>query len=163
MVCIDTDSPDFSSFTSPRLFSTHLPLLSLPKSVEDLGCKIIYLCRNTKDTFISFYHFTNRLRPKDKGENSLEDAFDKKGENSLEDAFDKFCRGLSFYGPFWDHVLGCMCAYKKVLIVIVQLADLTGELMRLAICRISDGEPEFAEKIRGFVREIYRQLCWDSN
>ena len=49
-------------------------------------------------------------------------------------------------------------ACKEVLKVLIQLADLTGELMRLAIGRISDGEPEFAEKICKFVREIYREL-----
>ncbi|EOY01592.1 Translin-associated protein X isoform 3 [Theobroma cacao] len=38
------------------------------------------------------------------------------------------------------------------------LADLTGELMRLAIGRISDGEVEFAERICRFVRDIYREL-----
>ncbi|KAL7091207.1 hypothetical protein ACP275_12G091400 [Erythranthe tilingii] len=38
------------------------------------------------------------------------------------------------------------------------LADLTGELMRLAIGRISDGELEYAQKICTFVREIYREL-----
>ncbi|GMI75306.1 hypothetical protein like AT2G03780 [Hibiscus trionum] len=38
------------------------------------------------------------------------------------------------------------------------LADLTGELMRLAIGRISDGEVEFSERICQFVREIYREL-----
>ncbi|XP_074274779.1 uncharacterized protein LOC141598864 isoform X2 [Silene latifolia] len=38
------------------------------------------------------------------------------------------------------------------------VADLTGELMRLAISRISDGEVEFAEKICGFVRDLHRQL-----
>lgn len=41
---------------------------------------------------------------------------------------------------------------------ILQLADLTGELMRLAIGRISDGELEFAEKICCFARDIYREL-----
>lgn len=47
---------------------------------------------------------------------------------------------------------------QKVLNILLQLADLTGELMRLAIGRISDGELEFAEKICRFVREIYREL-----
>ncbi|KAL2542836.1 Translin family protein [Abeliophyllum distichum] len=41
---------------------------------------------------------------------------------------------------------------------ILGLADLTGELMRLAIGRISDGEVEFANKICTFVREIYREM-----
>ncbi|GFP95311.1 translin-associated protein x [Phtheirospermum japonicum] len=40
----------------------------------------------------------------------------------------------------------------------INIADLTGELMRLAIGRISDGELEFAQKICRFVREIYRDL-----
>nr|KJB30506.1 hypothetical protein B456_005G147500 [Gossypium raimondii] len=38
------------------------------------------------------------------------------------------------------------------------LADLTGELMRLAIGRISDGEVEYSERICQFVRDIYREL-----
>ncbi|KAI5678815.1 hypothetical protein M9H77_09765 [Catharanthus roseus] len=46
----------------------------------------------------------------------------------------------------------------NILDYILGLADLTGELMRLAIGRISDGEPEYAEKICKFVREIYRKL-----
>ncbi|KAH7677320.1 Translin family protein [Dioscorea alata] len=40
----------------------------------------------------------------------------------------------------------------------INIADLTGELMRLAIGRISDGEVEYAKKICSFVRDIYREL-----
>nr|XP_043612969.1 translin-associated protein X [Erigeron canadensis] len=46
----------------------------------------------------------------------------------------------------------------NILDYILGLADLTGELMRLAIGRISDGELAYAEKICRFVREIYREL-----
>ncbi|KAF5197819.1 Translin-associated protein x, partial [Thalictrum thalictroides] len=46
----------------------------------------------------------------------------------------------------------------NVLDYLLGLADLTGELMRLAIGRISDGELEYAEKICQFVRDIYREL-----
>ncbi|XP_062195898.1 uncharacterized protein LOC133899018 isoform X2 [Phragmites australis] len=38
------------------------------------------------------------------------------------------------------------------------VADLSGELMRLAIGRISDGEVEYARNICSFVRDIYREL-----
>lgn len=38
------------------------------------------------------------------------------------------------------------------------MADLTGELMRLAIGRISDGELDYADQICRFVRDIYREL-----
>ncbi|XP_028803548.1 cytosolic sulfotransferase 12-like [Neltuma alba] len=85
--------PDLSSFSSPRLLSSHLPYVSLPDSVKWSGCKIVYLCRNPKDIFVSLWHFTNNLR------------LEAKGSNSIEDSFDRFCRGVSLYGPFWDHML----------------------------------------------------------
>ncbi|KAI3717581.1 hypothetical protein L1987_69290 [Smallanthus sonchifolius] len=91
---VEDESPDLSSLVSPRLFSTHLPYVSLPKSVQDSQCKLVYLCRNPKDTFISLWAFTNKLR------------LQEMGTNSLEQVFDKFCEGVSLYGPFWDHMLG---------------------------------------------------------
>ncbi|MED6120199.1 hypothetical protein PIB30_018790 [Stylosanthes scabra] len=86
--------PELSTIPSPRLFSTHLPYVSLSKSVLDTDCKIVYLCRNPKDTFISLWHFTNKLK------------MEGTCANSLEDSFEKFCNGVSLCGPFWDHVLG---------------------------------------------------------
>ncbi|KAL4342771.1 hypothetical protein S245_035751 [Arachis hypogaea] len=86
--------PNLNSTPSPRLFSTHIPYVSLPKSVIDSDCKILYLCRNPKDTFISLWHFTNKLK------------MEGTSTNSLEDSFKKFCNGVSLCGPFWDHVLG---------------------------------------------------------
>lgn len=93
---VDNQVPDLTTLTSPRLFATHLPFVSLPASVKDSSsaCKLVYLCRNPKDIFVSLWHFTNKLRP------------EEKGTNSLEETFDKFCRGVSLYGPFWDHILG---------------------------------------------------------
>nr|POE84752.1 cytosolic sulfotransferase 5 [Quercus suber] len=64
-------------------------------STKDSACKIVYLSRNPKDTFVSLWHFTNSLR-----------SPASKGPNSLQEAFDKFCRAVSLYGPYWDHVLG---------------------------------------------------------
>ncbi|KAL1828870.1 hypothetical protein ACET3Z_007282 [Daucus carota] len=46
----------------------------------------------------------------------------------------------------------------NVLDYLLGLADLTGELMRLAIGRLSDGELEFAEKICRFAQEIHRHM-----
>ncbi|KAK4726790.1 hypothetical protein R3W88_031707 [Solanum pinnatisectum] len=90
---VDSRVPDFSSFTSPRLLATHVPFASLPKSVQNSETKLVYLCRNPRDTFISMRHFSNNLR------------LDHKDTNSIEEMFDFFCKGLSIYGPFWDHVL----------------------------------------------------------
>uniref|UniRef100_A0A803L7N5 Translin-associated protein X n=1 Tax=Chenopodium quinoa TaxID=63459 RepID=A0A803L7N5_CHEQI len=46
----------------------------------------------------------------------------------------------------------------NILDYLLGLADLTGELMRLAISRISDGELDFADKICRFVRDLHREL-----
>ncbi|KAF5730057.1 cytosolic sulfotransferase 5-like [Tripterygium wilfordii] len=86
--------PDLSCLTPPpRLFATHLPFVSLPESVKKSNCKIVYLCRNPKDTFVSLWHFINRLKLKESGV-------------GLEEAFGKFCKGIGLYGPCWEHVLG---------------------------------------------------------
>ncbi|KAG2274801.1 hypothetical protein Bca52824_057356 [Brassica carinata] len=46
----------------------------------------------------------------------------------------------------------------NILDYILGLADLTGELMRMAIGSLSDGEVEFAQRICQFVRQIHREL-----
>ncbi|KAK6914290.1 Sulfotransferase domain [Dillenia turbinata] len=87
-------NPDLSGIPSPRVFTTHVPYPSLPESIKSTTCRIVYLCRNPFDNFISLWHFLMRTRPKD-----LEPL-------SLEYCFDKFCTGTCGYGPFWDHFLG---------------------------------------------------------
>ncbi|KAL1332224.1 hypothetical protein HN51_061070 [Arachis hypogaea] len=82
----------FSS--SPRIISTHFSYVSLPNSVKESSCKIVYLCRDPKDILISHWHFANKVR---KG---IIDNL------SLEEAFEMFCKGVSASGPFWDHMLG---------------------------------------------------------
>lgn len=54
------NSPD----TSTRIFATHCPLVSLPKSITDdtssSSCKVVYLCREIKDNVVSLFHFANK-------------------------------------------------------------------------------------------------------
>ncbi|EEE68990.1 hypothetical protein OsJ_27924 [Oryza sativa Japonica Group] len=45
---------------SPRLLSTHLPHQLLPPRVAELGCRIVYLCREPKDVVVSTWHFMNK-------------------------------------------------------------------------------------------------------
>ncbi|KAG6653040.1 cytosolic sulfotransferase 6-like [Carya illinoinensis] len=82
--------PDLTPFPSPRLFSTHLPYALLPTSVKNSTCKIVYLYRNPKDTFVSLWHFLEK--------NGMT-------TDSFEETFDKFCQGVSSFGPYWDHIL----------------------------------------------------------
>ncbi|GLT96297.1 hypothetical protein SLE2022_139320 [Rubroshorea leprosula] len=76
------------------LIATHSPYASLPKSVLHSDCKIVYICRDPKDAFVSLFHFKAKLRPQE-----IEPI-------SLEAAFDLYCEGKSDFGPFWDHILG---------------------------------------------------------
>ncbi|RCV34628.1 hypothetical protein SETIT_7G174200v2 [Setaria italica] len=87
--------PDLDKLPDPRLFATHLPIVSLPRAIATSGCKIVYVCRDPKDHLISQWDFANKFRAM----NQLEPL-------SVETAADLFCSGLSPFGPYWDHVLG---------------------------------------------------------
>ncbi|KAI9105131.1 hypothetical protein K1719_022847 [Acacia pycnantha] len=113
--------PDLSSYSSPRLFSTHMPYVLLPKSIKSSRCKIVYLCRNPKDQFVSLWHFMNKLRP------------ELQTDKMIVDSFEQFFRGVSPWGPFWDHMLAY---YKESLekpnkIMFVKYEDMKGEPDRI--------------------------------
>ncbi|KAL0323956.1 UNVERIFIED_CONTAM: Cytosolic sulfotransferase 15 [Sesamum calycinum] len=93
----EDDDPDLGNLSRPRLFSTHLPHQALPSSLIESNCKIVYVCRNPLDQFISEREFLlkNRLWP-DKPYGEV---------LSLDEAFDMFCDGVQAFGPFWDHLL----------------------------------------------------------
>ncbi|CAL4984034.1 unnamed protein product [Urochloa decumbens] len=82
--------PDLQELPDPRLFATHVAFGVLPRSAMKIRCKVVYVCRDPKDTLISLWNFINRFRVRD----------------GLETATKLFCDGLSPVGPYWDHVLG---------------------------------------------------------
>ena len=71
-----------------------MPYSSLPQSILDFGCRLVYMCRNPKDVLVSLFHFTNKLRDK------------SRGIMTFEEAFEMFSNGVVPYGPYWDHVKG---------------------------------------------------------
>ncbi|KAI3905970.1 hypothetical protein MKW98_022399 [Papaver atlanticum] len=82
-----------------RLVATHVPYASLAESIKNpaTNCKIVYLCRNPQETFISLWMFMNKVRHAVNNNNNF---------LSIDEAFEFFCEGVSEFGPFWDHVLG---------------------------------------------------------
>lgn len=72
----------------------------MAESIKSTSCKIVYLCRNPKDNFISLWQFMNKMRA------STNVASKDQEPLPIEDALDLFCDGLSPYGPYWDHILG---------------------------------------------------------
>nr|TKR99117.1 flavonol 3-sulfotransferase-like [Populus alba] len=85
------------------LVSTHVPYSCLPQSIISSSCKIIYICRDAKDVFVSLWYFNAKLH-------RLENV----DPLPLEEAFELFCNGIANYGPYWDHVLGQGGARKNV-------------------------------------------------
>ncbi|KAJ8763584.1 hypothetical protein K2173_002467 [Erythroxylum novogranatense] len=140
-----------TSLPSPRLFSTHLPYTLFPDSVKGSGCRFIYVCRNPKDVFVSKWHFMNKIRSRELSTSLC-----------LQDAFEMFQRGVSHYGPFWDHVLSYWNAYlqapNQVLFLIYE------ELQRDPLVQVKKlaeflGTPfSMEEENAGIVQEIIK-LC----
>ncbi|GFP81455.1 cytosolic sulfotransferase 15 [Phtheirospermum japonicum] len=79
------DPDHLKHLPSPRIISTHITYKTLPESIhQESECKVIYICRNPLDTFVS-----------------------------LDEAFNMLCRGVHSFGPIWDHVLGYWNAHLE--------------------------------------------------
>ncbi|KAM7469343.1 hypothetical protein LguiA_007526 [Lonicera macranthoides] len=80
---------------SHRLFRTHMPYSMLPDSFKgSMGCKIVYITRDPKDSFVSFWHFLNAKRKQEEG------------PFPINEAFEELCDVVHPFGPFHDHVVG---------------------------------------------------------
>ncbi|KAM3397634.1 hypothetical protein P3S68_001147 [Capsicum galapagoense] len=89
-------NPKFVDAELP-LLSTHVPYTHLPPSILESNCKIIYICREPKDTFVSLWRFNQKLFDQDESVANI---------LTLEHQFKWFCEGKAAYGPYWNHVLG---------------------------------------------------------
>uniref|UniRef100_A0A803NGN1 Sulfotransferase n=1 Tax=Cannabis sativa TaxID=3483 RepID=A0A803NGN1_CANSA len=87
---------DYHHKNSPRLFSTHNAYSLLPLSLKNNNskCKIVYICRNPLDLFVSLWYFSQKFS-----------GGEKIKPHSLDLYFDNFCQGIHAFGPFWNHVL----------------------------------------------------------
>ncbi|KAL5549756.1 hypothetical protein UlMin_004987 [Ulmus minor] len=92
--------PNLDNMVSPRLFSTHIPYPSLPDSVKQSRCRIVYVCRNPLDIIVSHWHFATRAQCDQEEGSKLW---------TLEEFVNAYCRGEEVFGPFWDHML----SYRK--------------------------------------------------
>ncbi|XP_057795597.1 cytosolic sulfotransferase 15-like [Salvia miltiorrhiza] len=96
-VFAESDEPPVLAAPShgPRLFATHIPYQLLAQTLDSCPCKVVYLTRNPKDTLVSLWHFVRKWN------------MEKPTESwPLDEATDTFCRGVTPFGPYYDHVIG---------------------------------------------------------
>ena len=94
------DSPDnFSKeevvdrLPSPRLFYSHAYYGKMPGGPPNTSpAKYVYLARNPKDTFVSFYHFHVKMQERM--------VFGR----TWDEFFDEFIKGRVFFGSWWDQI-----------------------------------------------------------
>ncbi|XP_030452670.1 cytosolic sulfotransferase 5-like [Syzygium oleosum] len=147
---LEQENPDLAALASPRLLATHMPHSSLPQSVRDSNCKLVYLCRNAKDTFVSLWHFTNKLKP------------EEKGQMQIQECLDRFCQGLSSYGPYWDHVMGYhKASLEKPKKVLFMMYEEMKEDPHAHVRRLADflGCPFSEEELRDGTAEGILRMC----
>ncbi|KAK6921111.1 Sulfotransferase domain [Dillenia turbinata] len=85
--------PDLESLPNPRIFATHSPYQLLPESIKNSKCKVVYVCRNLLDQFVSRWHFKDSVKS-------------ETPQFPISEAFEMFYQGIDGYGPSWAHLLG---------------------------------------------------------
>ncbi|KAF7846050.1 hypothetical protein BT93_L5441, partial [Corymbia citriodora subsp. variegata] len=143
--------PDLDGLAEPRLFATHIPYPSLPESIKQSDCRIIYICRNPLDTVVSSWHFfVKKVGSEDQLECSLEEHFEAYGQGKIS------------FGPFWEHMLGywkeSLKRPHKVLFLKYEdlKEDIVGNLKKVAEFV---GLPFTEEEEEGGVIEEIAKMC----
>jgi len=142
--------PLLEDMPSPRLFAVHTPFTALPASVPGSGCRVVYLCRDPKDAFVSLRHFFDEVKPE--GSDMM----------PFGEAFDLFCGGVLPFGPVWDH----MAEYWKVSVarpgevMFLRYEHLKKDAVR-TVRRLAEflGCPFTDEEVAGGVPEAVVALC----
>lgn len=149
------------------VLATHLPysLLGRRITAEESGCRIVYICRDPKDTLVSTWLYIKKMvafagaRANDDDGKLL---VPRPTSFTIEEAFELFCDGRCVCGPQWRHVGGYWEESKrrpeKVLFLRYEemLEDPMGNVRKLAEfmgCAFSAEEEE-----AGVVRHIV-ELC----
>ncbi|KAL0295937.1 UNVERIFIED_CONTAM: Cytosolic sulfotransferase 14 [Sesamum radiatum] len=134
----EQDNPDLENIPNPRIFSTHMHFNMLPVSIHASNCRIIHICRNPLDQFVSHINFSS--------------------QNDFA--------GINAYGPFWDDIRGYWNAHlenpEKVLFLQYEdlKEDITSQVKKIAEFI---GFPfSLEEEEQGLIDQISRLCSFES-
>ncbi|XP_028263521.1 sulfotransferase family cytosolic 2B member 1-like isoform X2 [Parambassis ranga] len=131
---------------SPRVFSTHFHHNMMPLSFFDVNPKVIYVMRNPKDVFTSYFHF-HEIAP----------FLVKPGSSS--EFLHKFLDGKVQHGSWFDHVKSWLNAENKQHIMYISYEELSADL-KASVAKVA----EFLEKrLDDEVMEKIAEKCLFNN
>ncbi|XP_028263522.1 sulfotransferase family cytosolic 2B member 1-like [Parambassis ranga] len=113
---------------SPRVFSTQFHHNMMPRSFFDVNPKVIYVMRNPKDVFTSYFHF-----------HEIASFLVKPGSSS--EFLHKFLDGKVQRGSWFDHVKSWLNAENKQHIMYISYEELSADL-KASVAKVA----EFLEK-----------------
>jgi len=144
-------------FPPPRILSCHTHYTSLPQSIRDSNCKIVYVCRNPLDQAVSDFVFVR---------NRVSDIANPLSSSLIDEGFENICRGVQSYGPFWNNVLSYWKASleRPDKVLFLKYEDLKEDII-LNLKRLAEflGFPFTEEEEKeGVIEEISRLCSFDS-
>ncbi|KAF4533132.1 hypothetical protein B566_EDAN007943 [Ephemera danica] len=101
------------SMPSPRFIKSHLPRELLPRQLEIVKPKIVYICRNPKDMCVSYYHYCRLVH-------------DMHGP--LSDFCDLFLQDKVPMGPIWNHILGFWEIHNEPNVLFLRFEEMKKDL-----------------------------------
>ncbi|KAI5019785.1 hypothetical protein ZWY2020_044673 [Hordeum vulgare] len=105
---LDPTADAFAALPSPRVIATHLPYPLLPErfTAEGAGCKVVYVCRDPKDAFVSAWLFARKMAAAAAAGAANDDEPWPVPPKpfGMEEAFELFCDGQCPGGPQGPHV-----------------------------------------------------------
>ncbi|RXN00806.1 Sulfotransferase family cytosolic 2B member 1 [Acipenser ruthenus] len=107
---------------SPRILATHFQYPMMPKSWFNSKAKMVYVMRNPKDVFTSYYHYCRMAA-------YLVDP------GTCDELLMKFLNGKVLFGSWFDHVKGWLNAKEKDRILYLtyeeMIMDLKGSISKI--------------------------------
>ncbi|KAK1162185.1 sulfotransferase 2B1-like [Acipenser oxyrinchus oxyrinchus] len=107
---------------SPRILATHFHYPMMPKSWFNSKAKMVYVMRNPKDVFTSYYHYCRMAA-------YLVDP------GTSDEFLMKFLNGKVMFGSWFDHVKGWLNAKEKDRILYLtyeeMIMDLKGSISKI--------------------------------
>ena len=140
MKIILKDSIQFKwQIPSPRIIKSHMPVSMLPPALFTSGCKVVYVCRNPKDTCVSYFHHTRLLFPH--------------FSETFEHFETMFRQGKVEYGSYWYHLKVIFHLFPYILDVLLSVSQKVSHT-RLGLSKLLTSNAN--DRLNNVVKQLFK-------